>query len=278
MLEDHECLRVEEARWRDAQEFERGVWATSNRRNGLLKLGKRLIRAALRPRQLARIVRFGDWYCGDDWNYWWLDAFDGYRSLPRSLERALEVGCGPYSNLRLISRLVALGQVTCADPLMDEYLRYRHTWVASQARRQRIQTASCMCESLPFESSSYNLVVCINVLDHVQDSPRCLDEIGRVLRPGGYLVLGQDLTNAEDFSHELVRTDRGHPIKMELGTLDGMLTDRYETTFRRVIPREAVRAPRYHYGALAFIGRRPSSGGGGGLPVVKQAFEHTGAA
>jgi SAM-dependent methyltransferase len=256
MVRGHERLQVDEARWREAQGFESRVWASGNRHNGPLKLVQRLMLAALRPRQLARIVRLRDWSCGDDWNYWWLDAFDGYRALPRSLGSALEIGCGPYSNIRLIHRLVALDQMTCADPLMDDYLRYRGAWVANQARRGRIRAVSCKGESLPFEPSSYDLAVCINVLDHVQDAPRCLEEMHRVLRPGGYLVLGQDLTNADDYRHESVRINEGHPVTMEHDTLEGMLRDRYEPVFRRLLPREAVRAPLYHYGALVFIGRR----------------------
>src|SRR5258708_28645056 len=106
MLRPHESLRVSDARWSEAQQFERGCWSESNRRNGWLKLGKRLLLAAARPPQLARIARFGDWYCGDDWNYWWLDAFEGYRALPARLGPALEVGSGPYSNIRLIRRIL----------------------------------------------------------------------------------------------------------------------------------------------------------------------------
>src|SRR5262245_59249107 len=94
MTRPHETLHVAEERWRDAQAFERRYWAEGNRRNGLLKLGKRLSLAALHPRELAHILRFRDFYCGDDWNFWWHDAFDGYRALPRVVDHALEVGCG----------------------------------------------------------------------------------------------------------------------------------------------------------------------------------------
>src|SRR5438046_7117366 len=106
----HESLQVSEARWSDAQQFERDCWADSNRRNGLLKLGKRLLLAAMHPARLVRIARYGDWYCGDDWNFWWLDAFEEYRALPRRVARALEVGSGPYSNLRLIRRRVSIAE------------------------------------------------------------------------------------------------------------------------------------------------------------------------
>ena len=218
MPRPHETLQVSDQRWRDAQTFESGVWAGSNRRNGLLKLAKKWITAMARPRQFARLVRYRDFYCGDDWNYWWLDAFEGYRMLPGAVERALEVGSGPYSNVRLIAHTVRIGHITCADPLMDEYRNYRRTWVASQARRGRITTATCMAESMPLPDAGFDLVVCINVLDHVRDGPRCLEEMRRVLRPGGHLVLGQDLSDARDV--EAMGDDVGHPIRLDHATLD----------------------------------------------------------
>ena len=255
MHREHESLQVSESRWSEAQQFERGCWAESNRRNGLLKLGKRLLVAATRPRQLARIAEYGDWYCGDDWNYWWLDAFDGYRALPRRVERALEVGSGPYSNIRLIRHRISVGEITCADPLMDEYLGYRYTWVATQAKRGAIRTVTCPGEALPFAAGAFDLVACVNVLDHVRDLPRCLEEMHRVLSPGGYFVLGQELTNAQDFALDEVRGDVGHPIKLEHDTLDRLLAGRYEPVLQQRLERERGRNASAHYGTYLVIGR-----------------------
>lgn len=256
MPQPHETVQVDDARWRDAQAFERRYWAGGNRRNGLLKLGKRLALAALRPRELAHILRFRDFYCGDDWNFWWYDAFERYRMLPKRVDRALEVGCGPHSNLRVIYRVVEIAEMTCADPLMDEYLGYRFAWVADQARRGAIHTVSCMGESLPFPNDHYDLVVCNNVLDHVRDLPACLDEMRRVLAPGGHVVIGQELTNARDAARDDVRTDVGHPIKVEHVTLDALLDEPYDAVFKRILPREAGRGPHAHYGTYLLVGRK----------------------
>jgi len=256
MTRPHETLRVEDARWREAQAFERGYWARGNRRNGLLKLAKRLVLALRRPREFAYILRFRDFYCGDDWNFWWYEAFDGYRMLPRRVDRALEVGCGPHSNLRVLARVISIGEMTLADPLMEDYLGYRMAWVAEQARRGAIRTSTCMGESLPFEDGAFDLVVCVNVLDHVQDMPRCLDEMRRVLAPGGHLVLGQELTGATDFERDDVQSDVGHPIKIEHGTLDAELGDGWDRVFHRVLERDRGRNPEAHYGTYLLVARR----------------------
>jgi SAM-dependent methyltransferase len=42
---------------------------------------------------------------------------------------------------------------------------------------------------MPFESSSFDAVICSHVLEHVEDDRRALAEIRRVLRPGGWALL-----------------------------------------------------------------------------------------
>jgi 2-polyprenyl-3-methyl-5-hydroxy-6-metoxy-1,4-benzoquinol methylase len=44
-------------------------------------------------------------------------------------------------------------------------------------------------EKLPFEDGYFDSVLCIDVIEHVEDDAVVLSEISRVLRPGGQLVL-----------------------------------------------------------------------------------------
>ncbi|WP_243144834.1 bifunctional 2-polyprenyl-6-hydroxyphenol methylase/3-demethylubiquinol 3-O-methyltransferase UbiG [Litoreibacter roseus] len=43
-------------------------------------------------------------------------------------------------------------------------------------------------EELPYENNSFDHVVCVDVLEHVQSVPQVLAEIARVLRPDGYFL------------------------------------------------------------------------------------------
>jgi SAM-dependent methyltransferase len=43
--------------------------------------------------------------------------------------------------------------------------------------------------SLPVDSASADLVACTQVLEHIEDDLRALDELNRILKPGGYLLL-----------------------------------------------------------------------------------------
>jgi SAM-dependent methyltransferase len=211
---------------------------------------------------------------GDDWNGWWRDQFDGYEALRgKDLRRVLEVGCGPHTNLRIILPLIDAKEVFLEDPLLGTYLvletpldlssrirnrspRRAFVWEMLRDPGYRAHFSTAPLEELPFRDALVDLVVCVNVLDHVFDFECCMAEMARVLRPGGFLVLGQDLSNEEDY--ELAPDsweDVGHPIKLDERTLDGQLMA-FDPILRKVLPREAGRNPRAHYGTYLGILRK----------------------
>lgn len=57
-----------------------------------------------------------------------------------------------------------------------------------------------VAEALPFESQSFDKVLCLDTLEHVQDEAKAIDEIHRVLKPGGSVILSvpHDFMNALD--------------------------------------------------------------------------------
>lgn len=54
-------------------------------------------------------------------------------------------------------------------------------------RRQSIVGGSLT--AIPVQSSTFNLVLCTEVLEHIADDAAALDEIRRVLAPGGWLLI-----------------------------------------------------------------------------------------
>ncbi len=43
-------------------------------------------------------------------------------------------------------------------------------------------------EQLPYEDHKFDVVVCVDVLEHVEDSAQAIREMARVLQPGGYFL------------------------------------------------------------------------------------------
>jgi Methyltransferase domain len=232
---------VPDDRWQQAQDWELEVWRSAQRGSPI----RRLLSAAVRRRPL-----------NDDWNAWWFQQFEGYRCLPMSLENVIEVGCGPYTNVRLIRRGRRIGHLYCSDPLARHYAGFKSGWLSHAYRNREILLDDHPAESLPFADNVFDLTVMINVLDHVRDAEACLAVVAKITR--GLLVLGQDLTDETDPGEY----DVGHPIRMDHHFLDESLGPSFESVLHKILSRENGRDPAAHYGTFVYVGkkRRASAG------------------
>jgi SAM-dependent methyltransferase len=63
--------------------------------------------------------------------------------------------------------------------------------------------------NLPFEDNSYDIILCNHVLEHIPDDTKAMQELYRVLKPGGYGVLQipQDLSRDTTFEDDTI-TDK----------------------------------------------------------------------
>lgn len=194
---------------------------------------------------------------GDDWNHWWFDRFDGYRVLPDRLQNAIELGCGPYTNIRLIRRGRTIDSVVCSDPLAAHYVRFPGSWLATEHARGSVLLDEHPIEECPFPDRNFDLVILINVLDHVRDAMLCLDVATRITKTGGFLILGQDLTDEKDAAR--VGEDSAHPIWLHHEDLDGRLLGSFTPILHELLAREEGRNPGAHYGTYLLIGRKTGS-------------------
>lgn len=90
-------------------------------------------------------------------------------------------------------------EIGCAKGTISHFLRKRGgAWVHADLDHSNVASARDLLgdgvvqfgpEGLPFRNSSFDGVVVLDYLEHVEDDERCLDEVGRVLEPGGTLYL-----------------------------------------------------------------------------------------
>jgi SAM-dependent methyltransferase len=234
--------RVSRSRWLQAQKFELATWKRQNSRYyGLMS-------------SLMRVLGLKKTKVGDDWNSWWYQQFDAYRVLPEQLDQAIELGCGPYTNIRLIMQNHTLGRVICSDPLASHYINFKGQWLASEYAKGTILVDNHPIEECPYADSYFDLVVMINVLDHVQDAFTCLDTAVRITKPNGYLVIGQDLSDETDAAKE----DICHPIRLSHEDMNDHITG-FDSKLYKILDREQGRNPQAHYGTLLFIGKKHGS-------------------
>jgi SAM-dependent methyltransferase len=86
--------------------------------------------------------------------------------------RVLELGSGDGFQLEMLTR------------------RYESVYAIDPTRRPACLSgfAFAMAEALPFPSGAFDLVFSSNVCEHLQDRSRAVNEVVRVLRPGGYFA------------------------------------------------------------------------------------------
>ena len=92
--------------------------------------------------------------------------------------RVLDAGCGSGAMLEELERY---GEVWGVEP--------NPLGVAAARRRGVERVARASVEELPFASASFDLVTCLDVIEHTPDDRAALAELLRVTAPGGHLLV-----------------------------------------------------------------------------------------
>lgn len=123
---------------------------------------------------------------GEDPEQYW------YLAYVRPTDRVLDLGCGHGAHaLRVASKART---VTGLDRDLDALYTARHSVnVAIDSGNRRAASAfffmSDLEQSLTLPSHTYDLVLCLDVLEHLVNRQQLLAEIRRVLAPNGRLLL-----------------------------------------------------------------------------------------
>jgi SAM-dependent methyltransferase len=233
-------VRVPKQRWQQAQRYERDTWLVAN--------------AA----------------ASDDRNMTHETAFGGYAALAgRTFHDAIELGCGPFTNLRIVARRCKIERCSLLDPLIREYLNHPHctydehalrtgetalghtlgtTRIGRGVRRvlrstfpSLVQARVPVAELLPTPIEEmpsprrYDLVVIINVLEHCFDATTIFEKILDVLPPGGVLVFHDKLFEPAEIEDDVrIRFDAGHPLRVARPVIESFVNDHFTPLYRRI--------------------------------------------
>lgn len=145
----------------------------------------------------ASLARFDDAYMS---YYPYLDRY--LRDLPVKGRNLLEIGLGFGTVGQILAAADARyhGADIAAGPVM--MMRDRLRWLGRPGD-DAVQQASAL--ELPWEDDTFDVVVSIGCLHHTGDLPRAVEEVLRVLVPGGLAFVM--LYNAHSF-RQLVRVSR----------------------------------------------------------------------
>jgi arsenite methyltransferase len=108
----------------------------------------------------------------------------------------LDLGCGAGTDLLIAAQMTGpTGRVIGVDMTAGMLERARAS--ADEMGIDNVELHESLIESLPLEDASVDIVISNGVIDLVPDKDAVLDEIDRVLRPGGRLQLADVVIHHE---------------------------------------------------------------------------------
>jgi ubiquinone/menaquinone biosynthesis C-methylase UbiE len=121
---------------------------------------------------------------------WWNADFTNFLRetlQPRAGERILDVGCGGGTAEVQLGQL-GISQVKLfgADLIVN---RVREAAGAARAHNIRVGFAAADACKLPFRNQAFDSTLCVAVLQHVRELSTAVQELARVTRPGGRVVV-----------------------------------------------------------------------------------------
>lgn len=99
----------------------------------------------------------------------------------------LDVGCGTGLNLFEAARILGPCRLLCGIDLSPGMVAVAQAKAAALGIPAAITVGDA--EALPYPDATFDLVICNSVLHWVRDRAKAVKEMGRVLRPGGQLLL-----------------------------------------------------------------------------------------
>ncbi len=106
---------------------------------------------------------------------------DIFPLLPKEIDNVLEVGCGNGSTLRWLKTARDCSSVIGIELFL----------AAAEAAREQLDHVihdNIETMTLPFEKSSFDLILCLDVLEHLVDPWLVVKRLTDLLKPGGCLI------------------------------------------------------------------------------------------
>lgn len=109
------------------------------------------------------------------------DTFESHGMTFRGAD-VLDIGCGHGTMVIEVGRRG--GIVTGIEPCVA-WRQIAYQRIEEQPFRQNMKIISGSAETLPFRNESFDYILSLQVLEHVQNVKHAIHEMARVLRPGG---------------------------------------------------------------------------------------------
>ncbi|MEO8102460.1 MAG: class I SAM-dependent methyltransferase [Betaproteobacteria bacterium] len=137
-------------------------------------------------------------------------------------KQVLDVACGEGYGSALMSRRAA--QVHGVDLSAEAIEHARRAY----AGRPNLQLTEASCTHLPFEAASFDVVVSFETIEHIREQAEFLDEIRRVLKADGVLILSSP--NKAEYADKRGFNNAFHVKELYRPELEALLAPRFAHT------------------------------------------------
>jgi 2-polyprenyl-3-methyl-5-hydroxy-6-metoxy-1,4-benzoquinol methylase len=175
----------------------------------------------------------------DDRNFEHLQRFDSFKSLENfnlQNQNVIELGCGPFTNLRLITETLKVSNISLLDPLINDYLNHNNCTY----KNNLLNNIPVIIHNTPIESfeteKKFDIVIMINVIEHCYDVDLIFQKIIEILNPGGIFIFSDVFFN-DVYQLSLNLYDAGHPLRLSEKKLKEFLKNFntvYEQTYSKL--------------------------------------------
>ena len=144
----------------------------------------------------------------------------------------LDAGCGPAG----IFMALKGNHVDAIDPLLDKYKSLPHF--------QPEKFAWTQFKNIPIESlnetEKYDVIFCMNAINHVNNIEICYDNLVKALKPNGYLVISTDAHKHTFLKNifQLIPGDMLHPVQLNINEYNAFLTNRNLEIVQNILQKE----------------------------------------
>lgn len=117
-----------------------------------------------------------------------MDTVDFKKFGLRDGDCVLDLGCGEGRHVISVyynANVHSVGVDLCHPDLVTTAEK-SEVFIEADNDQKQFSLAQCNGMKLPFDDNTFDKVICSEVLEHIPDYEAVLDEIHRVLRPGGY--------------------------------------------------------------------------------------------
>lgn len=223
--------KVPKERWTLAQKFEKTFWIEKNP-------------SAKEDRNQDHFEKFG--------------SFESVKNELPKINSIMELGCGAFTNLKLLLNKLNNPKIALLDPLINDYINLEHcSYKTGKISDNPVSLINSSIEDFTPAKYSYEIpakfdaVIMINVIEHCYDVNLIFNKILEILNKGGVFIFSDVyFTDVQNIMTNLY--DAGHPLHLSEKKMDGFLKN-FEPIFDK----------RYHqlYGQewrndIYFIGKK----------------------